>query len=158
MRATKSDPSSARDFGFIAILLMVALIAAWLLLMPVVPSIAKETMQRFHLRSDSFAAFVAEFPIPTMYNFANRFEVKDFPPGLVDPIFGELDEGESFRYINHFPARAITFSGARYRHLRDGRDRWFTLESSYRGQGVRSEVHAKAREEGGYQYMRLETP
>ena len=71
-----------RDYGFFAILSLIAVITIWLLLMPVVPGIASATMHRFHLRSGSFARFAAQFPIPAMYNFANRSEVKDVPPGF----------------------------------------------------------------------------
>lgn len=142
------------DIGFIAILFFVAAIATWLLLMPIVPAIANATMHRFHLRSRSFASFAAQFPIPAMYNFANRTKVNDVPPGFVDSFFGSLDVDDSFRYINHFPARDATFSVGRYVNLRDGRDRWFTLESDYRGQQLRTQLHLKNRGEREYVLLR----
>lgn len=147
-----------RDYGFLATVSLIAAIAIWLLLMPFVPAIAGATMRRFHLRSSSFVGFAAQFPIPAMYNFSNRSNVKDVPPGFVDPLFGELDSGESFRYINHYPARDATFATGRYRNLKDRRDHWFTLESTYRGQTIRTEWHLESLGADGYIMHRLATP
>ena len=144
------------DLGLTAILALIILIAVWLLLMPIVPAIAATTMRRFHLRSGSFARFAIQFPIPAMYNFSNRRDVKNFPPGLVDPILGLIDDGKTSHYINHFPAREITFSVGRYHFLRHGKDRWFTIDSSYRGQTLHSTTHLRAREDSGFDFLRLE--
>jgi len=52
------------------------------------------------------------------------------------------------RTINHFPAREITFANTRYRYLSPPEnpsqaDRWFVLESTYRGRSLRTkyELH-----------------
>lgn len=156
MRAIKWQLGN--DYGFIAILVGVVVIALWLLLMPIIPAIAETTMRRFHLRSGNFAGFAAQFPIPAMYNFANQTKVKNVPPGFIDPFFGNLDSDESLRYINHFPAREATFSIGRYNHLLDGRDRWFTLDSSYRGEKLRSEIRLKAIAKGRYELLRKSEP
>ena len=147
----QSDPTQARDYGFIAIVLLLIVIAVWLLLMPLVPAIASATLHRFHLRSESFALWAIQQPIPSMYNFANRFEVREFPPGLVDPI---LDDTEK-RYINHFPLRVLTFANTRYRFLSEGEDRWVTVDSTYRGQTLETRIHAKAIDGGGFELVRL---
>lgn len=146
-----SRPESNRDYGFLALVALLMAIAIWLLLMPIVPAIATATMNRFHLRSSSFWAWSMQQPIPSMYNFANRYEVSEYPPGLLSPI---LDPPER-RYINHFPSRVLTFANTRYRFLNSGQDRWFTIESSYRGQRLESRFHAKPRAEGGYDLIRL---
>lgn len=140
-----------RDYGFIAIVALSIVIAIWLLLMPWVPAIASSTMNRFHLRGDSFAWWAIQAPIPSMYNFANRFEVREFPAGLVDPI---LDTTEK-RYINHFPTRVLTFANTRYRFLAEGKDRWVTIDSTYRGQTVETQFHAKKLEDAGFELVRL---
>ncbi len=147
----QTDAAPKRDHGFIAILSLLVLVAAWLLLMPVVPSIASSTMHRFHLRTSSFAWWVAQFPIPPMYNFANRYETSDIPPGFVDPIL----ESREKRYINHFPARVLTFANGRYQHLHHGTDRWLTIESSYRGQQLKTRFHAEPKEGNGFRLIRL---
>lgn len=147
----QSDPPQTRDYGFIAIVVMVLVVAVWLLLMPFVPAIASATLHRFHLRSESFLWWAIQQPIPSMYNFANRFEVREFPPGLVDPI---LDSPEK-RFINHFPTRVLTFANTRYRLLHKGQDRWITIDSTYRGQTLETRFHAKALEGDGFELVRL---
>src|SRR6056297_2166418 len=149
----KSLPPS-RDPGFIAIIALVAVNAVWLLLMPWVPAIASATLYRFHLRTSSFAAWAIQFPIPAMYNFANRAAVSEYPPGLVDPILSEAPS----RCVNHFPTRVVTFGNARYQHLHQGRDRWFTLQSSYRGQTLETRLHLKPIADGGFEVVRLDKP
>ncbi len=130
---------------------MVIVTAAWLLLMPLVPAITSATLHRFHLQTGSFLAWSIQFPIPAMYNFANRYEVREFPPGLVDPI---IDTAEK-RYVNHFPSRVLTFADGRFQHLHKGEDRWVTIESSYRGQTLETRFHAKPKEGGGFELIRL---
>jgi hypothetical protein len=149
------DRQVKNDFGFAAILLGVFAIVVWLLLMPVLPAIANTTMHRFHLCSSNFAVFAAQFPIPAMYNFANQTKVSDVPPGFIDPFFAGLDTEDSFRYINHFPARDATFSIGRYKNLRDGKDHWFTLRSNYRGQELETEFRLKAVAKWQYELQRM---
>ncbi|TWT53201.1 hypothetical protein Pla22_08290 [Rubripirellula amarantea] len=163
MQAVKDDAigegvKTQRDHGFLAIVALVVVIAVWLLLMPWVKPIIHATMNRFHLRSASFAIFAIQFPIPAMYNFANRSDVQDYPPDLVDPLMINLDPKLSGRYCNHFPARTMTFADARFFHLQDGKDRWFTIESTYRGERLTSRFHLKPDSEQGYLMLRLDEP
>ncbi len=145
-----------RDYGFIAIVILVAITTVWLLLMPWVTAIASATLNRFHLRSSSFVTWAIQFPIPSMYNFANRFRVTDVPPGLIDPILeNPLADDLANRYINHFPSRVFTFADLRHLYLKDGRDRWLTIQSSYRGQQVETRMHAKPDGEGGFVLLRI---
>ncbi len=147
-----------RDWGFITIVALVVVNGVWVLLLPWVPAIASATLHRFHLRSTSFWVWAAQFPVPSMYNFANRFEMTDVPPGFIDPILiSPLDDESNKRYVNHFPTRWLTFANARYRFLRDGRDRWLTIDSTYRGQRLETRMHAKpdADGKGGYLLIRL---
>ena len=146
-----NDQPKTRDCGFVAIVAMVVVVAVWLLLTPFVPAIASATLHRFHLRSASFTWWAIQQPIPAMYNFANRFEVREFPPGLVDPI---IDTAEK-RYINHFPTRVLTFANTRYMHLNKGEDRWVTVDSTYRGQTLETRFHAKPLKGGGFELVRL---
>jgi len=139
-----------------AIVALVATIAIWLLLMPLVPAIASVTLRRFHLRTDSFVAWAVQFPIPAMYNFANRFEVRD---SVADPSGDAMEDSAAptRRMVNHFPSRIFTFGDGRYLHLRHGEDRWLTIESSYRGQTLRSQFHAEALPGGGFKLHRLDS-
>ena len=145
--------ASPRDYGFIAIVTLAIGVAFWLLFMPWVSVIASSTMNRFHLRTPSFVRWAMQFPIPSMYNCANEYKVQGFPPGFADPIIDD-----NWRYINHFPARIITFADARYRHLSRKEDRWFTLRSSYRGQTIQSTIHLQSLGQNGeFLLIRLES-
>ena len=144
-------------FGLIIVIMIAC--TTWLALTPWVPPVARATMKRFHLRSDSFILWSAQAPIPAMYNFANRYEVRELPEEMLEmPVFGfRVDEPEKSaeperRYINHFPARLLTFANGRYEILNPGEDRWLTIESSYRGQRIETKIHAKPIE-GGFQWI-----
>lgn len=155
-------PTPKRDCGFMAIVAIVVVNVAWLLLMPWVPAIASATLHRFHLRSGSFATWAIQFPIPSMYNFGNRFQVSTIPPGMVDSLLEMPLDGSSPtiapepRYINHFPARVVTFADLRYRYLSDGKDRWITITSTYRGERLETKIHAKPKPDGGFEFVRLD--
>lgn len=173
----------------VAIVALVAGIVGWLLLMPWVPAIAATTLKRFHLQTNSFVAWAVQFPVPAMYNFANRYEVSPTPPaelGLTkaadladhsqtepsqtDPSQTKPGTGTTTndharekpsskqRMLNHFPVRILTFADGRFYHLRHHKDRWLTVESSYRGQTLRSYFHAEPVEDhGGFVLERLES-
>ena len=134
-----SDKPQRIDFGFYAILMLVAAVVVWLLLTPFVPSVALATMRRFHLSTDSFPPWAAQFPIPAMYNFANQFEIRDVPPDLVSTILEPKRSG----YLNHFSARVVTFADGRYYNLREVNDCWVTLRSDYRSQTLQTRWHLK---------------
>ena len=151
MTEQDSKPVTGRDFGFAAIVALVACNSLWLLLMPWVPAIAKCSLDRFHLRTGSFVAWAIQNQIPSMYNFANQYEVRELPPGFIDPLIDETER----RYINHFPARIVTFADGRYKHLRQGQHRWITISSMYRGQRVETRFHAEPKQGGGYDLVRI---
>jgi hypothetical protein len=73
---------------------------------------------------------------------------------LLDPIF-ELAAPTERRYINHFPARVLTWASRRVQNLGDRKDRWVTIESSYRGLALESRFHVKPAGQGGYELIRL---
>jgi len=133
---------SKQDWSFCLMTVTIFLVVIWLLLTPISSQIANHTMLRFHLQSRSFPIWAFQFPIPAMYNFANQYEVDDYPPGLIDPLFHDSQP----RFLNHFPARCFTFADARGEYLRAGTNKWFTITSSYRGQKVTSKFHLKPSE------------
>lgn len=143
-------PKRSRDPLFVAIVLGICGVTVWLLLMPFYPAIARVSLRRFHLSSDSFTVWAAQAPIPSMYNFGNQYEIRDLPEGLITPV---LDSTRP-RYINHFPTRVLTFANGRYSLLHKGQDRWVTLWSSYRGQRLETKVHAKPIGEGRFEWVR----
>lgn len=143
-------PTRTRDPLYVVILGAVCCVSVWLLLMPFVPAIARTTMQRFHLSTQSYPVWAAQAPIPAMYNFGNQYEIRDLPEGLITPV---LDSSRP-RYINHFPTRVLTFANGRYTLLSPGQDRWLTFWSSYRGQTLVSKIHAKPIGEGRFEWVR----
>ncbi|MEM6469108.1 MAG: hypothetical protein AAF802_06025 [Planctomycetota bacterium] len=141
---------SRRDPLFVGIVVLVCVVTVWLVLMPFYPELARVTMKRFHLETDSYVKWAMQAPIPAMYNFANEYEVRDLPEDLVTPV---LDTRRP-RYINHFPVRILTFANSRYVMLESGQDRWLTVRSSYRGQTLETKVHAKPVGEGRFEWIR----
>ncbi|MEP3931004.1 hypothetical protein [Rhodopirellula bahusiensis] len=164
--ATSSLNRAKPDWGYRILLTVAAIVAAWLLLMPICPPIVQSTMQRFHLRTPSFAWWAIQTPIPAMYNFKNTTEVRDLPPegelaGLVDPLWlSPLEEdtsglgGLATRTINHYPVREFTFANGRVRYLQEDDPRWLVVESHYRGESMQS-TYELTRDDAGVWQMVL---
>jgi hypothetical protein len=130
-------------------------VAVWLLAMPWLPVIARCTMQRFHLQTESFAAWAIQQPIPPMYSFANTTEVRSLPP-VSQETGSPIEAGPAVlagRMINHFPTREFTFANARVRYLQADASRWFVLRSKYRGQSIQSVYRLDRSDDGGWQVM-----
>lgn len=108
------------------------------------PSLSVPLMERFHLRSPSFALWWAAQPSPWMYNFENRFLVSERP--LSDAELDAPPPGLQWRAANHQPARAFTFADGRARYLREPGARYFYLESRYREHRVRTAYCARVTE------------
>ncbi|MCO8124938.1 hypothetical protein NHH03_24585 [Stieleria sp. TO1_6] len=145
----QQSPQRGRDPLFGLILIGIVVVVIWLMLMPCFPGLAAVTLRRFQLRTDSFPLWAIQAPVPSMYNFGNRYEVRKIPEGLLEPILPPPPP----RYINHFPTRAMTFAFGRYVHLHDGSDRWITFWSSYRGQTLETKVHLKPVGEGRFEWL-----
>jgi hypothetical protein len=79
---------------------VLALSYAWVLLMPVVPSVLGAGIMRFNLLTDSFGSWALLQTIPSMYNFSNQ---ADFGPVHLEPRLPYLQ-------MNHYPSRLFTFS------------------------------------------------
>ena len=136
----EKDESPPRDIAFRVIMCIVGAVVVWLLLTPFVDSVAMSTMKRFHLRSDHFASWAIQQPVPSMYNFANLSNTRDTPPGMIQSVLA--DEVQQ-RYVNHFPTRLMTFADGRYGMLNWGRHNWLELTTTYRGQSLQTTYYAK---------------
>lgn len=149
MNASEQSPGRAgRDPLFVMIVLAVCAVAIWLLLMPFFPAIARVSLRRFHLCTESFPLWAIQAPVPAMYNFGNQYEIRDLPEDLITPV---LDSRRP-RFINHYPPRIVTFANGRYALLHPGQDRWLTYWSSYRGQTLETKVHLKPVGDGRFEY------
>jgi hypothetical protein len=139
------NPRPQRDYGYIGITTLVAVVVVWLLATPIVPAVRSATFRRFHLTTGSFAGWAIQQPVPSMYNFSNRYGMYKKPPQPgVEPL----------RYVNHFPVRPLTFADLRFVWLQAGKDRWMTAKSSYRGCTLTTKYHV-ARTGNGFTVKRL---
>ncbi|MEM9586822.1 MAG: hypothetical protein AAGA03_06040 [Planctomycetota bacterium] len=152
---SSNPPAPAtKDYGYLFLLVAAALITCWLAATPLVPKVAKTTMERFHLRSASFAAFAAQAPIPPMYSFANQAAVVT---SHQTPVTGEPDRLDATSgYLNHYPTRALTFAGDRFRRLGSGGNTRLTIQSTYRGQKLHTEYVVTEATPGRFLWERME--
>jgi hypothetical protein len=151
------DQQRPADWGYRIILAFVVVVSIWMIATPLIPKVAGTTMRRFHLNSSSFLTWSWQFPIPAMYNFANRYQIRRVPSSLVtDGLLSEFAVTPTWRYANHFPTRVFTFGDGRYKLLRSGQSVWVDVESSYRGQTIRSEFELIPNGAGqGYRLIRV---
>ncbi len=134
------------DCGYISILAIVAAIAVWLLSMPVCDFVQRSTINRFHLQTDSFALWAIQQPIPSMYNFHNRYEVRpSLRPGP-SPDDTDAQRGT----LNHFPLRLFTFGDNREIFLRKPVARTIDLTTTYRDTILHTHWTATPRDDGGF--------
>ncbi|MEO1614436.1 MAG: hypothetical protein AAFV88_01215 [Planctomycetota bacterium] len=145
-----TESSKQRDPLFVVVLLGICCVSVWLLLMPFYPAIARITLERFHLQTESFGKWAIQAPVPAMYNFANQYEIRDIPEDLITPVVDSTRP----RFINHFPTRILTFANSRYVLLKAGQDRWLVFRSSYRGQTLETKVHARPAGDGVFEWVR----
>lgn len=119
-----------RDFHSLVLLAIIGVIAVWLIVLPLSPTVQHATINRFHLTTGSFAVWSLQQPIPPMYNLENQYWYS--PRKLTR---GELTDppppGVKTGYVNHFPARMITCASGRLMMLDNQRDCWFYLKSGY---------------------------
>ena len=172
--------NKSADWGFRSILFVSGCVGLWLLMTPWVPAVSQSLMNRFHLRTASFAVWAIQQPIPSMYNLRNTTEVRDLPldvahsglidPLLLDPLFGlptvETNPSKPIgivggRTINHFPTREITFANSRYNYLGklqnpSQSNRWFIFESTYRGQKLNSVYELSVADDSTWRMKRVD--
>lgn len=147
MYGTNKSRHTPFDFGFVGLVGLVVLVAAWLLSMPFCTFIQRTTLNRFHLQTESFVVWAFQQPIPSMYNLYNRFEIRP-SPGRTDPS-SIWDEGT----VNHFPLRLFTFGDNRSVFLRPGEPREIDIKSSYRGEHLHTHWTATPSSKGGFDLL-----
>lgn len=124
-----------RDRLALALAVLIAIHAACVAAIGLSPQAAAFFMRRFHLRSESFAAWAATAATPWMYNFENRALHSEAP--LSADQLAARPETDWLRE-NHQPARTFTFADGRARFLARPGPHYFYLETRYRDQVVRS--------------------
>jgi len=135
-----------RDVGAATFLSLVALVALLALATPLSARTAALMMSRFHLRVQPFAVWAALQPIPSMYNFENRYWVSPRPLRADELEILPAPADVEARYINHYPLRVMTWAEGRAVLLAPLADRWVYARTCYRGACVRSAFHVSVQQ------------
>ena len=139
--------SAKVDRGYGGILLLIVLVAGWLIAMPFFSFVQRTSLNRFHLQTRSFLLWSLQQPIPAMYNFYNRFEIRP-SPWRRDTAEKKYSERGT---VNHFPLRMFTFGDNRAVFLQPKQERRIDIWSSYRGQEIHTRWTATPRGDNGFQ-------
>ncbi len=140
---------SRRDWGGLAMVAAVAMIAAWLVCLPFSTAVQQTTINRFHLATRSFAAWAVQQPIPPMYNLENRYWLAHqrlTPDQLVVPPAVGIKTG----MVNHFPTRLATFADSRARMMQNPLETWLYVRSRYQSQQRTTEWRLRPDDGGGW--------
>lgn len=132
VRAPVSFVRSARREGdrlALAFAVVIGLHAACVAAIGTSPEVAGFFMRRFHLRSESFAAWAATAAMPWMYNFENRARHSEAPLSAAQLA---ASRDANWLHENHQPARTFTFADGRARFLARPGLHYFYLETRYR--------------------------
>lgn len=135
------------DFGFYAILLLILIVACWLLSLPFCRFIQRASLNRFHLQTRSFTLWAIQQPIPAMYNFHNRYEIRPSPWRKDSPGQSYSERGT----VNHFPLRLFTFGDNRAIFLSSPEPRQIDIWSSYRGEELHTRWTATPSSPNGFE-------
>jgi len=114
-----------------ALLLVYALVP---LAVAVDPRVARLFMERFHLRTESFALWALTQPVPWMYNFESRALITPRPLSEEELA---APEGMRWYAVNHQPTSVMTFVENRAAAYPAGTSLVY-LETRYRDQQIRS--------------------
>lgn len=113
----------------------------WLAAMPFRSEIQRATLERFHLATPSYPAWATLQIIPPMYNLENQYrysipverELNGLPGSQESSRIGLTSYSEK-GYVNHFPARLITFFDNRARLLSQSPEAILRIESRYQAE------------------------
>ena len=123
-----------RDFPTIGLCFAIFLTGVFLLSLPFCPWSQRQIMQKFHLKSDTFAAWAVFQFVPSMYNFDNETWVSQHPfPNQFDDDWNK-DRSDTIHYwLNHYPLRYASFSNdMRAKYRKSGQPVYFYIRSRYR--------------------------
>jgi hypothetical protein len=118
-----------KDWFAILIVGIAFAIAIWIVSMIFSPFTREHSLRRFHLASPNFAGWAMMAPIPSMYNFENRIQFTNEMVG--DDEFNIEHESWFKFYLNHFPARAMTFGDFAPTCFKTVRHGTFEMSSRY---------------------------
>lgn len=105
--------------------------AAYTLAIALSPRVAIFAMARAQLADDDFVRWAVFAPAPFMYNFENRVLVSPAPLATREL---EARPAADWLFLNHYPARALTYFDLRSRLFARPSRSYVYLESRYREQ------------------------
>jgi hypothetical protein len=123
------------DRGALALVVAVLVYTACVLAMPLSEAVRRAALARFHLTGWSFVQWVIFQPVPSMYNFENRWalsEVVPSPAAASDPGCADVPGG----FVNHHAFSAILLRRAWIAHCVESAT--VTIDSTYRGTRLRT--------------------
>lgn len=123
---------TTKDYAASLMFVGITIVAGWLIALPLVGTVQRATIDRFHLTSPSFAIWAAQQPIPPMYNLENRYWYSTRPLSEVDLIRPAANDVRA-ETVNHFPARMITCASGRLLVNNPHDSSWLYLWSKYQG-------------------------
>jgi hypothetical protein len=123
------------------LLVLIALHVLGALALGVSPTAARWFMRRFQLHTESFPAWALYAAGPWMYNFEN--EVLVSPAPLSAAALASPPPPLAWWYINHQPARVITFGDHRPALFRMPGEHYVYLRSRYRQAEVLTGLHLR---------------
>ena len=177
--------SRTKDWQSLGLLMVIVGVAVWLIVLPFSRSVQTTCLQRFHLATPSFVQWAIQQPVPSMYNFENRYWVAEHrlsaaeleslarneqtaDPSIKEPTNDGAKDGLPItKMANHFPARIFTFADSRYHYLENKDARFLYMRSRYRGNELISlfEVQTNKHEpvedgleQNGFNLIRREIP
>ncbi len=171
MRQLISQIWKTRDVSSLLLLVAILAAAAWNMALPVSEFVQESTLKRFHLATTSFSGWAIQQPIPSMYNFENRYWSSDQTLNVGELRAIELSTrpgkqesepqkenwvGVETHAINHFPARTFTFAFSR-NNLSNNPHRYIYLRSRYRGKELSSSFRTRPISENEIRLERLES-
>jgi len=138
--------TSDKEIPTLLFYLILILTCLFLLNMPFCPWAQDLIMNKFHLKTKSFAKWSALQFIPSMYNFSNEIWMSS------EPIFKDFDRDERYfndiyvhYWMNHYPLRYTSFNlHKRKKFFQSGHSYYVYLKSSYQGNKLTSIYHLKS--------------
>jgi len=124
IEANAEKPDRAALFLLSAMLFF----SCFILLLPLSATVRRAGLQRFQLARWPLAAWIAFQPLPSMYNFENRWEVIRPPGGPCSEQVGG--------FVNHHVYNRIALFNGRIRFVQCPLPAWVHFRSTYMGTTV----------------------
>lgn len=123
--------------GLRALLVVIALYAAWHVLVAVAPPVQRSAMAHMHLQPGSFALWSLQHARPAMYNFGNEYFLSSqmLTPENVDDTSSSARQQAHHLWLNHYPFQ-VPLWWYRQQMGKPGRRSYLYLRSRFQSEEV----------------------